>query len=142
MSSVTTAGTEPEHTLLIVDDEPNVVNALRRLLRRDDYRVLTAASADQAMELLALHDVQVVLADQRMPQVSGTELLARVKEMYPDTVRIVLSGYTDLQTVTDSINQGAIFKFLTKPWDDDLLREHIREAFLYYDARLNKSAGG
>jgi response regulator RpfG family c-di-GMP phosphodiesterase len=64
-----------------------------------------------------------------MPEMSGTEFLARVRQLYPDTVRIVLTGYTDLDSVTGAINRGAIYKFLTKPWDDDLLREQIREAF-------------
>lgn len=123
------ASTRPDRTLLLVDDEENVLRALLRLFRRDGYRVLTASSVDEAYDLLARNHVQVILSDQRMPQVSGTEFLGRVKELYPDTVRLVLSGYTDLATVTDAINRGAIYRFLTKPWNDDELREHIREAF-------------
>ena len=67
-----------------------------------------------------------------MPGMSGTEFLDTVKQMYPDTVRMILSGYTDLEVVTESVNRGAVFKFLTKPWDDDLLREHVRDAFRRY----------
>lgn len=120
--------------LLVVDDDPNILASIRRLLRSQGYHVLTAGSAREAMELLASHQVQVILSDQRMPEMSGTELLQRVKQMHPDTVRIVLSGYTELQSVIAAINEGALYKFLTKPWDDDQLRRHVREAFEYYDA--------
>lgn len=123
------ASTSPDRTLLLVDDEENVLRSLVRLFRRDGYRVLTASNVDEAYDLLARNNVQVIVSDQRMPDVSGTEFLGRVKELYPDTVRMVLSGYTDLATVTDAINRGAIYRFLTKPWNDEDLREHIREAF-------------
>lgn len=118
-----------ERCLLILDDEENIRRSLSRLLRRDGYRVLSAATASEAFELLAMHPVQVVLSDQRMPDLSGTEFLSRVKDMYPDTIRMVLSGYTDLSTVTEAINKGAIYKFLTKPWDDEELRAQVQEAF-------------
>lgn len=126
--------TEPEperaeRCLLILDDEENIRRSLSRLLRRDGYKVLSAATASEAFELLAMHPVQVVLSDQRMPDLSGTEFLSRVKDMYPDTIRMVLSGYTDLSTVTEAINKGAIYKFLTKPWDDEELRAQVQEAF-------------
>ncbi len=126
--NVGAGGTAPE-TLLIVDDEPNILNALRRLLRRESYEVLTASSPTEAFDLLARYDVQVIVSDQRMPEMSGTEFLARVKQLYPQTVRIVLSGYTDLESLTDAINRGAIYRFLVKPWNDESLRLQIREAF-------------
>lgn len=116
-------------TLLLVDDEVGVLNALSRLLRREGYTILTTSSPVEALELLAKYTVQVVVSDQRMPEMSGTEFLSRVRKLHPDTVRIVLTGYTDLESVTSAINLGAIYKFLTKPWDDDQLRELIREAF-------------
>ncbi len=123
------AGETATETLLLVDDEPNILNALRRLLRHENYEVLSAESPAIAFELLASHRVHVVISDQRMPDMSGTEFLTRVKQMYPDTVRIVLSGYADLQSVTDAINHGAIYRYLVKPWDDAALRAQIREAF-------------
>jgi len=123
------AGETPQETLLLVDDEPNILNSLKRLLRRDGYAILTAESPAAAFDLLALHDVQVIVSDQRMPEMSGTEFLERVKKLYPETIRIVLSGYTDLETVTDAINRGAIYRFLTKPWEDEMLRNQIHEAF-------------
>jgi diguanylate cyclase (GGDEF)-like protein len=121
-------------TLLLVDDETNILSALKRLLRRDGYEILAAGSAKEGFELLATHEVQVILSDQRMPEMNGTEFLARVRELYPDTIRIVLSGYTDLNSITESINRGSIYRFLTKPWDDDMLRQHVREAFRHYGA--------
>ena len=126
---LTQPAADTSHTLLLVDDEPNILNSLSRLLRREGYTILTATSPTEAFDLLAKHPVQVILSDQRMPDMSGTEFFARVRQLYPDTIRIVLTGYTDLDSVTDAINRGAIYKFLTKPWDDDLLREQIREAF-------------
>ncbi|MBI2275886.1 MAG: EAL domain-containing protein [Dechloromonas sp.] len=121
--------TDAGQTLLLVDDEPNILNALTRLLRRENYQILAASSPIEAFDLLAKHPVQVILSDQRMPEMSGTEFFSRVRQLYPDTIRIVLTGYTDLDSVTGAINRGAIYKFLTKPWDDDQLREQVREAF-------------
>ena len=116
-------------TLLLLDDEENILRALVRLLRRDGYRILSATSANQAFELLAQNQVQVIISDQRMPEMTGTEFLSRVKDIYPDTTRMVLSGYTDLKSVTEAINRGAIYKFMTKPWDDVELREIVSKAF-------------
>ena len=121
-------------TLLILDDEPNIIRALSRLLRRDGYRILATTEAQEAFQLLAENDVQVIISDQRMPEISGTEFLSQVKDIYPETIRIVLSGFTDLKSVTDAINEGAIYKFLTKPWEDDQLRQNVREAFMHQSA--------
>jgi EAL domain-containing protein (putative c-di-GMP-specific phosphodiesterase class I)/FixJ family two-component response regulator len=118
-----------ERTLLLVDDEDSIVSALKRLLRREDYRILSANSGAQGLELLAKNDVDVVLSDQRMPEMTGEEFLRRTKELYPSTVRIVLSGYADMQSITRAINQGAIYKFMSKPWDEKTLKEGIQEAF-------------
>ena len=125
-------------TLLLLDDEENIMRALSRVLRRDGYQILTARNAADAFALLAKHDVHVILSDQRMPEMNGTEFLSRVKDLYPATVRIVLSGYTDLKSVTDAINQGAIYKFLTKPWDDKELRTTIAQAFQHHDLIMKK----
>ncbi|RUR31720.1 EAL domain-containing protein [Vreelandella nanhaiensis] len=127
-------GTEEDaQTLLLLDDEDNILRALTRLLRREGYRILTASRAQDAFELLAKHNVQVIISDQRMPEMNGTVFFNRVKDLYPDTVRIVLSGYTDLKTVTEAVNQGEIYKFLTKPWDDEELRKEINSAFRHYN---------
>lgn len=118
-----------QRTILLVDDEENIIASLRRLLRRDGYRILCAGGGQQGLDILAANDVDVIVSDQRMPNMTGVEFLRHVKTLYPDTVRIVLSGYTELQSITDAINEGAIYKFLTKPWDDDQLRANIFEAF-------------
>ena len=118
-----------QRTLLLVDDEESIVASLKRLLRRSGYQIVTAYSAAEGLKRLAEVDVDVIVSDQRMPGMTGVEFLRRAKKLYPDTVRIVLSGYTELQSITDAINEGAIYKFLTKPWDDDLLRANIDEAF-------------
>jgi diguanylate cyclase (GGDEF)-like protein/PAS domain S-box-containing protein len=120
---------KPPRTLLLVDDEPNILAALKRLVRRDGYQVFSASSGREGLELLARHEVDVIVSDQRMPGMTGVEFLRTVKTLHPETVRIVLSGFTELQSVTDAVNEGAIYKFLTKPWEDKQLREHIAEAF-------------
>ncbi len=120
-----------QRTILLVDDEENILASLRRLLRRDGYRILTANGGQAGLELLAQNEVDVILSDQRMPSMTGVEFLRRVKTIHPQTVRMVLSGYTELKSITDAINEGAIYKFLTKPWEDDLLRANIEEAFRY-----------
>ena len=129
-------------TLLVVDDESGVLSAIRRLLQDEGYRVLTAGSGREGLELLAQHAVQVIITDQRMPEMCGTEFLSRVKTLHPNTVRMVLSGYADLPTVTASVNEGALYKFLAKPWDDNHLREQIREAFNYYRTNIKPRRGG
>jgi PAS domain S-box-containing protein/diguanylate cyclase (GGDEF)-like protein len=124
-----------QRTLLYVDDEINLQAAIRRGLRQRGYKVVCAGDAATAFEVLARTEVGVILCDQRMPGLSGTEFLARVKGMYPDVVRMVLSGYTDLQSVTEAVNRGAIFKFLTKPWIDDELDAALRDAFAEFEQK-------
>lgn len=120
-------------TLLYVDEEVNLLAAVRRALRHKGYVVLSACDAAQAFEILATTEVGVVLCDQRMPGMDGPAFLARVRHMYPEVMRMVLSGYTDLQSVTDAVNHGAIFKFLTKPWVESELDAALREAFAEYE---------
>lgn len=121
-----------QQTLLVVDDEPAIVSALKRSLRGQGYRILTAKSGEEALELLAANQVQVILSDQRMPQMTGSEFLGIAAKLYPDTMRIVLSGDTEFQSIMNIINCGEIHRFLTKPWDDALLQKNIREAFRRY----------
>ncbi len=128
-----------ERTLLLVDDEENIVAAMVRLLRRDGYKILQANSGKDGLALLAQNEVGVIISDLRMPEMTGVEFLSQVKELYPDTVRIVLSGYADIHSVTDAINHGAIYKFLTKPWSDELLCASVEEAFLHYELVQEKN---
>jgi len=119
----------PARTLLLVDDERNIVAALRRLLRNDGYQILVAYSGQEGLDVLERHHVDVILTDQRMAGMTGVAFLRTARCLYPHTVRIVLSGYTDLQSVIDAVNEGSAYRFLTKPWDDEQLRRHIAETF-------------
>lgn len=127
-----------ERTILLVDDEEDIGAALARLLRRDGYRILRAKSGQEALALLTENEVGVVISDQRMPEMTGVEFLTQVKELYPHTIRIVLSGYADLDAVMDAINRGAIYKFFNKPWDNEALRAEVLEAFRHHELILEK----
>jgi CheY-like chemotaxis protein len=116
-------------TLLLVDDEEAILSSLRRLFRRDGYHLLTATSGTQGLALLARQPVDVILSDQRMPGMTGIDFMREARRLHPHTVRMTLSGYTDLESIIEAVNEGAVYKFLTKPWDDDLLRSHVAQAF-------------
>ena len=116
-------------TLLLVDDEEAILSSLRRLFRRDGYHLLTATSGAQGLALLAQQPVDVILSDQRMPGMTGIDFMREARRRHPHTVRMTLSGYTDLESIIEAVNEGAVYKFLTKPWDDDLLRSHVAQAF-------------
>lgn len=118
-----------DRTLLIVDDEDGVRRALTRALRADGYRMLTASSGEEGMRVLESEPVQLVLSDHRMGALSGIQFLHQVRERWPDTLRILLTGYADLQMAIDAINQGELYRFLTKPWEDLDLRQAIRLGF-------------
>jgi len=123
----------PRNTLLLVDDDTDGLDLLESLLRQDGYHILTARSGAEGLEVLALNEVHVVVCDQRMPTMSGSQFLDRVKDLHPDTLRIILSGYADFESIIDSINRGAIYRFYKKPWRGDVIREDIRDAFRQYD---------
>jgi diguanylate cyclase (GGDEF)-like protein/PAS domain S-box-containing protein len=116
-------------TLLIVDDDPFMVEVLVDFLAQDRYRIVTATSAAEGFAVLARHEVQVILCDQCMPGMNGTEFFERVKLLYPETFRIILSAYTDLVPIMVAINGGALDRFYTKPWKGAVLRENIRDGF-------------
>ncbi len=115
------------HTLLVVDDEPDVLESLRHLFHRV-YRVLTADSGASALEILAREEVEVVLSDQRMPGMSGDAFLARARQIRPDAVRILFTGYADIQAVINAVNEGRIFRYILKPWDPAELEGIIKQA--------------
>ncbi|MES2126495.1 MAG: EAL domain-containing protein [Pseudomonadota bacterium] len=118
-----------QQTLLIVDDDAFMLDVLSDFLAQDGYRILTAQTAAEGFDILARHRVQVILCDQCMPMMSGTEFMERVKNLCPDTFRIMLSAYADLTPIMAAINHGAIDRFYTKPWKGAVLRENIREGF-------------
>jgi len=124
---------EPKDILLVVDDEANVLKALKRSLKnRNNYTILTAKNAQEGLTLLEEHDIAVILSDQRMPKMPGDVFLTQAKEKYPNTIRLMLSGYADFSAVTKALNHGSISKFISKPWDDKELNEVINKAFEQY----------
>src|SRR5919206_4696703 len=120
------------YKMMIVDDEPANLRLLERLFRRD-YQVLTAASGAEALKLLEQHDVALLITDQRMPGMTGIELLKRTAEFRPHMVRIVLTGYTDVGALVEAINCGHVYRYVTKPWDNDDLRLTVERALQHYE---------
>ena len=116
------------HTVLLVDDEPNVLEGLTRVLRKEPYEILTANAADEAAKLLEGHNVDLIVSDEEMPGMSGTEFLAGVARDYPDTVRIVLTGHPTLPAALRAINDGNVYQFFTKPCNEIDLAITIRRA--------------
>ncbi|MGD9160916.1 MAG: response regulator [Desulfobacteraceae bacterium] len=121
-----------EHTILCVDDEENILNALKRLLRKEGYTLKTAKSGVEGLEIVKNDDIHLVICDQRMPDMGGTEFLAKVKDEYPDVIRVILTGYTDVDSISESVNKGHIYKFLLKPWNDQNLKLEIRQCIEQY----------
>ena len=124
---------EPKHTLLLVDDEENILHALRRVFRRMDCRILTAPSGPAGLELVRANAVSLVISDQRMPEMIGAEFLGHVREISPRTIRIMLTGYSDIEAATQAINEGGVYRYITKPWDDEQLKITVREALERFD---------
>jgi signal transduction histidine kinase len=126
-------GTERRrHTLLVVDDEVDVLDSLRHQFHRT-YRVLTCPSGAQAIEMLEQNEIEVILTDQRMPGMSGDVLLRQAREMKPDTIRMLFTGYADIQAVISAVNEGHIFRYILKPWDTAELEGIIRQGVEQYD---------
>jgi response regulator RpfG family c-di-GMP phosphodiesterase len=116
------------HTILAVDDEPANLRMLERLFHKD-YRVLTATSGENALGILQRESVSLIITDQRMPGMSGTELLRESLSSNPDTIKIILTGYTDIDALTDAINTTRVYKFVSKPWDPIALKQTVQNAF-------------
>ena len=126
-------------TILFVDDEVRVLRSLERGLLDEPYNLLFAESGKEALEILEQKPVHIIVTDMRMPEMSGLELLRIVKEKYPHIVRLVLSGYTQVTTLLTAINQGEIFKFITKPWKlEEDFKVVLRQAVDYYNLRSER----
>ena len=124
---------EATHTILCVDDEVGILKALNRLLRRGGYRVLTAENGEHGLEILKKEPVNLIISDQRMPRMSGTEFLRLSRKIRPDAIQIMLTAYADMNAATAAINQGGICKFILKPWNDAQLLEAIKGELKRYD---------
>src|SRR5438128_11657426 len=120
-------GAARRDSILVIDDEPDVVESVRDLLRLD-YRVLGATRAREGIGILAQEPVDVVMTDQRMPEMTGVELLHHVRETHPDTVRLLFTGYADVRAVIDASNRGNIYRYITKPWDPEELQGIVCDA--------------
>jgi len=122
-----------EDLILLVDDEPNILAAIRRVLVDEPYGILAAESAEAALGLLENNQCKVVISDERMPGMGGAEFLCRVHESYPGTIRILLTGHASIDSAMKAVNSGEIYRFFTKPWNDLDLRMAIRSAVEKYD---------
>jgi response regulator RpfG family c-di-GMP phosphodiesterase len=126
--------TEVKPTVLYIDDEHNNLMSFKAAFRRR-FNVLTAESAAEARRILSGQCVHVLVSDQRMPQMTGIEFFASILEEYPDPIRILLTGYADIQAVIDAINLGQVFRYCTKPWNEEEVTRHLEEAYELYDLR-------
>src|SRR6266404_1012625 len=108
------------HSILVVDDAPDVVDSVQDLLRLD-YRVLGTTRANEALQLMKQHEVHIIMTDQRMPGMTGVELLHEVRGQYPEAIRLLITGYADIKAVVGSINQGNVYRYISKPWNSDEL---------------------
>ncbi|MEW5949310.1 MAG: HD domain-containing phosphohydrolase [Thermodesulfobacteriota bacterium] len=122
-------------TILLVDDEENILSSLQRLLRRENYNVITDTSPAKALETLKHEPVSLIISDQRMPEMDGTEFLERAREIQPEAARIMLTGYADISAAMAAINQGQVYRFITKPWNDLDLKTTIKQAIDFYNLR-------
>lgn len=122
------AATEPEFTLLLVDDEANILSSLKRLFRPFGYRIFTAESGALGLEVMQRETVDLVVSDMRMPEMNGAQFLEKVSAKWPDTVRILLTGYAEISSTIDAINKGQIYRYIAKPWDDNDIALIIKHA--------------
>ncbi|MFZ6006539.1 MAG: response regulator [Nitrospirota bacterium] len=122
-----------EDSILIVDDEPNVISALTRVFIDEPYRIHSANSASEAMEILKEHPIKVVISDEKMPEISGSEFLSMVREQFPHIIRVILTGHASIEAAMKAINEGEIYRFFTKPWNDMDIRFAVRAAIDKYN---------
>jgi response regulator RpfG family c-di-GMP phosphodiesterase len=132
------AMTSDKHCLLVVDDEPDVCDSVHDLLRRE-FRVLKAHGAEEGMRTMQEEEVHIVMTDQRMPMITGVELLKKVKVRNPKAIRMLFTGYADLDSIIAAINQGHIYQFLRKPWQPEELQAAVRQAAVEYDRIVGSS---
>lgn len=134
--------TKKSATILCVDDEPNILAALRRLFRTQGFQVLLADGGRAGLEVLENNAVDLVISDMRMPEMNGAEFLEAVRARWPDTMRLLLTGYADTQLIQDAINHGEIFRYITKPWDDKDILAIVREALEQKAVEREAGTGG
>ncbi|QDT43166.1 Cyclic di-GMP phosphodiesterase response regulator RpfG [Gimesia alba] len=121
--------------VIFIDDEPQILKAFVRLFRKDEIDLFTTSSPEEVCELVQTESFALIVSDQRMPEMEGTKLLERVRDLSPATIRIILTGYADKDAAIEAINQGSVYRFLTKPWNDDELRNEVKRAIDEYTLR-------
>lgn len=121
------------HSILFVDDEPGILRTLERMFRRENLELFFALGAEEALAILRSHPIDLIVSDLRMPGVDGIELMKQVQELSPDTIRVILTGYANVDTAIKAINEGHVFQFVTKPWDDEELRITVRRCLRQAD---------
>lgn len=116
------------HSILCIDDEDGILNSLKRLFRKDHYNIFLANTGEEGLNILHNEKIDVILCDQKMPTMNGFEVLRAARKNYPDIMRIMISGYSDFESLVKTINEGEIFRFIQKPWDNDDLKETVKIA--------------
>ncbi len=122
-----------EDSILIVDDDPNVISAIKRSLMEEPYNIYTANSGVEGLNILKEHKIKLIISDEKMPGMTGTEFLSAVKNLFPETIRIMLTGHASIQAAMKAVNSGEIYRFFAKPWDDVELKLSIRSAIEKYN---------
>lgn len=130
--------TQRKPSILLVDDEPEILFSLQGLLRRE-FQLHVAESGKQALEILGSTPIDIIMTDQRMPGMTGIELMGEVRKRFPNSIRIVFTGYADIKAVIEAINSGGLFRYITKPWDPDDLLDVLRQAAQSHAAHLNRT---
>ncbi|MCA6449319.1 MAG: response regulator [Chitinophagaceae bacterium] len=125
---------EKKINVLYIDDEPNNITSFRAAFRRS-FNIYSAESAEEARKIIEVEPIEVILSDQRMPKMTGIEFFQSILTTHPDPIRILITGYTDINAVIDAINIGQVYKYLTKPWIEHEVRTAILNAFELYDLR-------
>lgn len=125
--------TDKKYNILLLDDEKNILNSLKRLFRREPYNLILAHTAAEGIEKLAETEAQIIISDYRMPGKNGIEFLKEAKKICPESIRMVLSGYADIDAIIKAVNEGEIYKFLTKPWNDEELKITVKRAIEQYE---------
>lgn len=128
---------EKDIDVLYIDDEIANLQSFKATFRRE-YHIYTAQSASEAKKILSENLIHVIISDQRMPEMTGVEFFSSIIDKYPDPIRILLTGYADIDAVIDAINNGQIYKYFSKPWDEEEMKEHIRKAYDLFNLRREK----
>jgi response regulator RpfG family c-di-GMP phosphodiesterase len=127
---------QQDYNLLIIDDEIEITKSIARQFRKK-YKVFSATSAMEGMAIMEKEHIQVILSDQRMPDMTGVDFFSLIKDKYPDALKLLITGYSDIEAVIGAINEGQVFRYVTKPWNPDELESIVREAFEKYELITN-----